>query len=311
MKKILLATTLLAGTAGYAAAEIAISGSARMGVVQMRTGVVAPVAATAGPDGILGTADDTPAVAGSPGAVNTVFSSRVRIQFDGTGTTDGGLSFGASMRADQTGGNGDNTANGDSTVFVSGAFGKVTMGDVAGGAADNLVGQISGVGFTGLGDANEIGFLAGTPTAARYDYTTGNLSVSLGTSQTTAAAGFDKNSIAVKYVAGNYNVALGYETVTGDSLVAVKAGATFGAVTLTGKYAKQNTLANAEFGVSVDYAVNPALKVTAFYTDHKNAGTTAMGLGASYDLGGGASIVGGVVDNGTDTLADAGISLTF
>ncbi len=304
MKKILLATTLLAMTAGYASAEVAISGSARMGIVQSRVGAVA---AGAGVDGILGTEDDTAAVAGS---VEARFSSRVRIQFDATGTTDGGLSFGASMRADQDGGNTDGTANGSSTVFVSGSFGKLTMGDVAGGAADELVGQISGVGYTGLGDSNEIGFLGSTATAARYDYTSGNLSVALGTSQTTAAAGADKNSIAVKYATDKYNVALGYETVTGDNQLSLKVGATFGGATVTLKGAKNNT-GKTEYGVSLDYAVNPALKVTAFYTDHKNAGTKAMGVGASYDLGGGASVVGGVVDNGTDTLADMGVTMSF
>ena len=305
MKKILLATTLLAMTAGYASAEVAISGSARMGIVQMRVGVIDP----AGPDGILGTGDD---VVGSAGSVEAVFSSRVRIQFDGTGTTDGGLSFGASMRADQDGGNTSGTANGSSTVFVSGSFGKLTMGDVAGGAGDELVGQISGVGYTGLGDSNEIGFLGSTATAARYDYTSGNLSVALGTSQTTAAAGADKNSIAVKYATDKYNVALGYETVTGNNQVSLKVGATFGSATVKLKAAK-NSIAGAktEYGVSLDYAVNPALTVTAFYTAHKTAGTNAMGLGASYNLGGGASVVGGIVDNGTDTLGDVGVTMAF
>ena len=290
MKKILLATTLLAMSAGYASADIAISGTARMGVVNDGT--------------------------------NTLFSSRVRIQFDATGTTDGGLSFGATMRADQDGGNISGTANGSSTVFVSGAFGKLTMGDVAGGAADELVGQISGVGYTGIGDTNEIGFLGSTATAARYDYTSGNLSVALGTSQTSAAAGFDKNSIAVKYATDKFNVALGYETVTGDKQMTLKAGATFGAITATAKASKKDFTLDAlgaptavagttEFGVSIDYAVNPALKVTAFYTDHKDAGTKAKGIGASYDLGGGASVIGGVVDNGTDTVYDAGVSMSF
>ena len=283
MKKILLATTLLATTAGYASAEVAISGSARMGIVQ---------------------------VANEAGGVDAVFSSRVRIVFTGTGTTDGGLSFGASMRADQNGGNTDGTANGDSTVFVSGSFGKLTMGDVAGGAGDELVGQISGVGYTGLGDTNEIGFLPSTATAVRYDYTSGNLSIALGTSQTTAAAGADKNSIAVKYATDKFNVALGYETVTGDNQMSIKAGTTFGAATVTAKAAK-NDSGKTEYGVSLDYAVNPALKVTVFYTAHKNAGTNAMGLGASYDLGGGASVVGGIVDNGTDTLADMGVTMSF
>jgi len=209
MKKILLATTLLAASAGFASADVTISGSGRMGLVQSKIA----------------------------GKVETQFSSRIRIAFNASGTTDGGLSFGASVRNDQSGVG--NTANGDSTVFISGAFGKLTFGDVAGGAADELVGQISGVGFTGLGDTNEIGFLPGTATAVRYDYTSGALSFALGASQTTAAAGADKASVAVKYDAGMYNVAVGYETVKGDHLLSAKVGATFGAATVQVKYAKE------------------------------------------------------------------------
>ncbi len=288
MKKILLATTMLAMTVGYASAEVKISGSARMGLVSDGT--------------------------------DTVFSSRVRIVFDATGTTDGGLSFGASMRADQFAGNNaglgsGGTTNGDSTVFVSGSFGKLTMGDVAGGAADELVGQVSLIGYTDLSDngtAGNINFLGGTATAVRYDYTSGNLSVALGTSQTTAPAFFDKNSVAVKYVAGAYTVAVGYETVTGDNQISAKVGATFGAATVKLKAAK-NSLAGSktEWAASLDYAVNPALTVTAFYTDHATLGTKAMGLGASYDLGGGASVVGAVMDDGTNTLADFGVKMSF
>ena len=278
MKKILLATTVLAASAGFASADVKISGSGRMGLVQS---VIA-------------------------GNIETQFSSRLRINFDASGTTDGGLSFGGSVRNDQLG-NG-NTANGDSTVFISGAFGKLTFGDVAGGAADNLVGQISGVGFTGLGDTNEIGFLAGTATAVRYDYTSGPLSVSLGASQTTAAAGADKMSAAVKYDAGMYNVAVGYETVTGDHLLSAKVGAKFGAATVQVKYAKSQ-MAKGQAGISLDYAVSPALTVTAFYTDHVSS--KAKGIGASYDLGGGAKVVVGVINNGTDTLADVGVTMSF
>ena len=138
MKKVLLATSALMLVAGAAAAEVAVSGSARMGVVYNGT--------------------------------DAEFSSRVRINFDASGETDGGLAFGASVRNDQSGVG--NTANGDSTVFVSGAFGKLTMGDV-GGAADALVGNVSGVGYTGLGDTNELGYLGTDKTAAYYEYTTG------------------------------------------------------------------------------------------------------------------------------------------
>jgi len=303
MKKILLATTVLALSAGYASAEIALSGSARMGVISFDN--------------------------------DMYFSSRVRIQFDATGTTDGGLSFGASMRADQNGGNADSNGNGvpgdnngDSTVFISGSFGKLTMGDVAGGASDNLVGQISGVGFTGLGDWNEIGFLGGSATAARYDYTTGNLSVSLGIGQPTVdddvapdPESQSAQSIAVKYATDQYNVALGYSKNEDASQIDLKAGATFGAITGTARIAMPDDGVapdeDMEWGVSLDYAVNPALKITAFYTDHTNSDTVATGLGASYDLGGGASVVGGVVnvDDGVDATEDlrfdAGVTMSF
>eukprot|EP00611_Tribonema_gayanum_P014162 TRINITY_DN25450_c0_g1_i1.p3 TRINITY_DN25450_c0_g1~~TRINITY_DN25450_c0_g1_i1.p3 ORF type:complete len:119 (-),score=13.59 TRINITY_DN25450_c0_g1_i1:4-360(-) len=113
MKLLLATTAALAMTAGMASAEISLSGSARMGII-----------------------DDF-------GDVGPVFSSRVRIVFTASGETDTGLSFGASMRADQNGGNADGTANDDSTVFISGSFGKLTMGDVDGAAAA-AVGQVDG-----------------------------------------------------------------------------------------------------------------------------------------------------------------------
>ncbi len=303
MKKILLATTVLAATAGFASADVSISGKGRMGLAQ----------------------------ANVAGKVETQFSSRIRIQFDASGTTDGGLSFGASVRNDQDGVG--NTANGNSTVFVSGAFGKLIFGDVAGGASDSLVGQISGVGFTGLGDTNEINYLKGTATAVRYDYSSGALSVALGASQTNAANGADKMSVAVKYDGGTWNVAAGYETVSQSgsgtiedpdmptSLVSIKAGMTFGAATVQVKYARDD-LKNDAVGASVDFAVSPALTLTAFVTNHtneaagtdwasKSVGHVAKGIGATYDLGGGAKVVGGVIDNGTDTLADVGMTLAF
>ncbi len=290
MKKIILATTMLAATAGFASADVSISGAGRMGLVQKNI----------------------------DGNVETQFSSRLRIKFSASGTTDGGLSFGGAVRNDQDGVG--NTANGNSTVFVSGAFGTLTFGDVNGGAGDNLVGQISGVGFTNLGDTNEIGFLPGdstSVTAVRYDYTSGPLSVSLGASQTNANDFAHKASVAVKYDGGTYNVAVGYETVTGNHLLSAKVGATFGAATVQVKYVSSAKVLGCcgqkgknQVGVSLDYAVSPSLTATAFFTDHAY-GYIAKGLGATYDLGGGAKVVGGVINNGDDTLADLGMTLAF
>jgi outer membrane protein OmpU len=62
--------------------------------------------------------------------------------------------------------------------------------------------------------------------------------------------------------------------------------------------------------LSVDYAIG-ATTVTAFYADH-GTDMTAYGRGASYDLGGGASLKGGLAKlEDTDTVADFGLSFSF
>jgi outer membrane protein OmpU len=277
MKKVLLATSILAASAGFAAAEVAVTGTARMGVFYDGT--------------------------------DAMFSSRFRVIFTASGETDGGLSFGASVRNDQLG-NG-NTANGDSTVYISGAFGKLTMGDT-GNAADALVGQVSGVGYTGLGSVNEIGWLGTTKTGALYEYSTGAFTVAVGSAQTTALAGSDSVSVAVKYATDAYSVALGYEDVTGNNQLSLLGSAGFGGATVKLKVAKRDVAVDdTATALSVDYTTGAAT-ITAFATDNFDfAGTNSFGIGAAYDLGGGAKVVGGVVDNGVDTVADLGVTMSF
>jgi outer membrane protein OmpU len=276
MKKILLATTLLAASAGFAAAEVAVSGSARMGVFS--TGV-------AGAD--------------------AQFSSRVRINFSATGETDGGLTFGASVRADQSGQGG--VANGDSTVFISGAFGKLTMGDT-GNAADALVGQVSGIGYGpgALDGAADVSFLGGnTATGVSYEYSAGAVTFALGTGQVGNATGY--MSAAVKYSTDAYSVALGYEDSSAGNVLSVLGSATFSGATVKAKVA--DAAAGTAFALSVDYTMN-GVGVTAFYADN-NAVDANYGIGASYDLGGGASVKGGVGSVGGNTAFDLGVAMSF
>ncbi|MEY4984320.1 MAG: hypothetical protein RIR62_2586 [Pseudomonadota bacterium] len=275
MKKILLATTLLAGTAGFAAAEgVSVSGSARMGVIWNET------------DG----AD---------------FSSRTRVSFSGAGETDGGLSFGFSVRADQSGQG--NTANGDSTVFISGAFGKITMGD-AGNAPDSLVGQVSGIGYGSgaLDGAADVGFLGGnTATGVSYEYSAGAVTVALGTGQ----VGSDYGSVAVKYAGDTYSVALGYEDDGAENMLSVLGSVTLGSATVKAKAANASDLDDTSYALSVDYAMGAAT-LTAFYSDD-NAEDANYGIGAAYDLGGGASLKGGVGSVAGENAADLGVTFSF
>lgn len=322
MKKVLLASTILAVSAGFAAAEVTLSGSARMGIVH---------------NGTLDAGDGA-----------TFFSSRVRIVFTASGETDGGLTFGASMRADQQGGNNndaggdkDGDSNGDSTVFLSGAFGKLTMGDVS-GAPDALVGQVSGVGYGPIDDLQEIGFLGTTKTAAYYEYSAGAFTVGLGAGQAydvdLDVDTRDEANIAVKYSAGGYSVALGYETadddadvLTADELLSLSASATFGPATVKARISDSDAESvtdgdeDTTWALSVDY-VTGALTLTAFYTDFGNTlesatflstDTQHVGIGAAYDLGGGATLAAGLVqqlnDDGVEdnTFADVGVKFSF
>jgi outer membrane protein OmpU len=86
--------------------------------------------------------------------------------------------------------------------------------------------------------------------------------------------------------------------------------ASMAGATVKVKLADRDSQPDMLYALSVDYAVAGA-NVTAFYSDQSLLGTR-YGLGASYDLGGGASVVGGVArEEGTDTVFDLGVSMSF
>jgi outer membrane protein OmpU len=321
MKKILLASTILVGFAGVASAEVALSGDARMG--------------------ILGDYGD-----------DTVFTSRARVQFTMSGESDGGLSFGASFRADNAGtgvtlqdnqgrspgDDGYNPAtaqlvadggavNGKAgSVFVSGAFGTLSMGDVD-GAAESAVGNVDGVGLTGLGDYNETTYISdfrNTP-AVLYNYSADALSFYLSAGQVSGTQ--DNYGLGVGYATDTWSVGLGYENASGDVAadhVIIGGSATFGGVTMKAIYgqASGRDADGDQWGLSATYAWD-ALSATVYYYDDSDisnpdtgdslGGTEAYGLGASYDLGGGLSVVGGYVQDQTidDSAFDLGLSMAF
>jgi len=345
MKKILLASTVLAMTASVAAAEVTVSGEARMGILN---GFVF-----------------------GPGVDETGFHQRIRVIFTMSGETDGGLAFGATIRADQAQASNDYGTAG--TVWMSGAFGKISMGDVD-GAATMAVGHVDGVGLTGLGDANENvffsnggfesngalapGLAAGTlitqDPSALYEYSAGNVSVYASVTQPTfqfAAIGNvydgDAYGLGVAYTMGDYKVSLGYERLDVQNVVnpndfmkidhlIIGGDATFGQITVKARYGKADvdyfgTPSDDKFtqgALSATYKMD-AISVTAFGSQKrlKNAATganelrtDAIGLGGAYDLGGGASVKGGVVRVGvtdgalpkvSDTAFDLGVLFTF
>jgi outer membrane protein OmpU len=278
MKNLLIASTALVMTAGVAAADVSVSGNGRMGIAYNSTDA------------------------------NTMsFTSRIRASIAMSGETDGGLSFGGSFGvhdavAAKTGQSG--------SIYISGAFGRITMGDVS-GAAESVVGDLHGVGMTGVGDFNEMSYLSNSDRPAmRYDYTSGDMTLAV--SSDNPGAGSPAYSVAVGYSTGMYAVGLGYENAGATDHVIGFGSITMSDMTFKAIYGSASG-GDTQYGVSVSGAVGD-MGVSAFYVDSTIVGGASYGLGGSYDLGGGAKLVGGVAHTDTgagQTRADFGVSFTF
>lgn len=293
MKKVLLASTALVLSAGFAAADVSVGGDGRMGVIG-------------------GGSDDTTTT--TIDETDIGFTSRIRISFSASGETDAGLSFGGSIRADNSGGGAAGTAG---SVFVEGTFGKISMGDVS-GAAEAAVGDLSGVGLTGLGDFNEFMYLSnGDRPAARWDYNSGAIGVhvSLDNPRDDDALTTDNAySIAFTYGMGDISFGLGYEHTDATDHVIAGVTAGFGDATLKVIYGDADDVDIQQYGASLDF-VSGASTFTVFHrvVDTGGIDADATGVGVAYDLGGGASLKAGVVDveGEDDARYDAGISMSF
>jgi outer membrane protein OmpU len=284
MKKVLLATTALALMAGVAHAEVAVTGDARFGFQKIEGG-------------------------------DTTLERRARIKFSGSGETSNGLTFGASFRSDQnaTDGNANNTGN----VYISGAFGTLSVGSES-SAAEYAVGDLAGVGFTGAGFGNENIFL-GTDarTAVVYTYSTDAFSarVSVGETANKAAGNTlrsDSLAMGVTYTTGALTLGLGHEKVGADKHTAVAATYVMGETTLKATYGNMDNAT--QTGVSVAHTMG-AISVAGFYRGVSASGVgndaDYYGVGAAYDLGGGAAAKVGFASNDGKNTMEAGINLSF
>lgn len=332
MKKVLFATSALVLSAGFASAEVAVSGDGRMGVIY---------------DGN-----------------DAQFSSRARVKFTLTGESDSGLSFGGAFRVDQENYSSDSlrsAARGTAgAVWVSGTYGKLSMGDVV-SASEAAIGDLPEVGYTeGAfgGDIEEISYLTADGAnldqgpSILYEYTINNISF-----YASASDGVDTNplsptldgavadedtastaySLAAKYDAGNFWASLGYAKHDDASEIVVGGEGKFNNFSIKGVFAKYDdrfsivldddgvTVLDADefkhtIGLGLSYQMD-AILVKGFYRKDKwedvatgdDTNYDSFGIGADYDLGGGAVLAGGIIDSDylADTVVDMGVKFSF
>lgn len=325
MKSILFATTALVATAGIAAADVNLTGSAEMGIM--------------GGDGI---ADQ--------------FHTDIDVTFGMTGEADNGLSFGASVDLDEeigdnnattggaeSGATRDDTAHGGATMFVAYGGAKLTMGDTDGAFDAAMNEAIIG---SSLGDNHEHGGYNGNSgldgmydgQVARFDYSfdafTGYLSAEVDDSGNNDPVW----GLGVKYsgeLAGlTLGVGLGYQTTDednpADEVWGISLDTTFAnGIVAIANYSSMNFTAPGasdmeHWGVAFGYTMN-ALTVAVNYGEFDNVagvdGDTSKGWGliANYDLGGGIEAQFGYGDSeaeigGVDFDADTyslGLAMSF
>jgi len=295
MKKVLLATSALVASAGIASADITLSGTADVGV------------------------KDT-------GATNTggYVHNEVDFNINGSVTTDGGYTFGASLDIDDDTGDSTSGLIADQETYISGAFGKITVGDVS-AAADGH--GLAEVGFDGIGVDDDLDGLRYTGAVADVVYTTtvNDMSVTLSYAAGTTAAGAASDGdfgALIGFDAGEFGVTVGYSSDSSAANGAAGSGATslgltysVGGISLAGFFADNSV--NSGSGFSASYALDAATTITAVYNSTDiTSDKSDFGIGFSTDLGGGVKLAGGIgrVDataGTSETAADLGFNIAF
>ena len=294
MKKILLATTLLAASTGFAAAEITWGGSASAGIAANGTANGGGINTAYAGDGITVLADD---------AMHSYSSVKLAVTF--SGSTDSGLTFGAtfdtSAGRSYTLGDGDAFANeggsfGMPTVFVEGTFGKLAF------SSDNMdfyddTNANADVEYTGTFGAVSVGLRADVDTnnaSAKIGYTAGAVSVNANIDT------YDLWNLDGTYTMGSLAVTGATDESQNSSL---KAAYSANGISASAKYNTNGGTVGAvgSIDVAVGYSAN-ALSLKASVDNIGEADTNGNALAddvakwtvtAGYDLGGGLSVEAG------------------
>ncbi|MGB0498261.1 MAG: porin [Rubricella sp.] len=289
MKKVLFASTALvaASLAPAAFAEISVGISAEIGLTNN--------------EGFSGEYADTP-------LVHTDFD----ITWTASGTTDNGLTFGATGDWDE--------ANEDTLpeVFISGSFGTFTAGDTdgaydramieiaGGGLADEASNENGHSGFDGNEDNDD--------QILRYD-------IALGMATLSASFENDDNSnddndyiygLGARLALGVATVGIGYQNDTDaeTEVVGISAEGTFGPVTATAAYEDSDVTGDTT-GISAVVDLG-AVSVGVQYETNDGYDDDVYGVWADAPLGGGATFTAAFGQNSDGEAAYGfGVGMSF
>ena len=301
MKNVLFATTALIATAGIAAAEVSLSGSAEMGIVGGRADITR----------LPGDNNDT--------SMADQFHTDIDVTFTLSGESDNGITFGATIDLDEEGGFAS-TNGGPEAVFISGDFGTLTMGDTDGAldkavAETDLIGDIADASttYSVKSAAFMDGLLDGQ--VARYDYSIAGFGLSL--SAETDDTGVDRTTwgFGATYSVAGYDFGAGYQGGEDAEGWMVSASTTFGAVDVVANYGEGITNVDgavdavaARYNIAMVYTMD-ALSLGANYGEVHTDGVSTdkgFGLAANYDLGGGLVLQAGFGEQTVDNFRVSG-----
>ncbi|WP_323040547.1 porin [Gemmobacter sp.] len=331
MKKFLIATTALTLSAGVAAAEVKLSGDARLGMMYNSNAAIGDANWTA-----------------TGNTSKTRLEKRVTINLDASTTADNGVTFGARIRlrseelSANAGGLGGRTIAAGARVFARAGGLTVAGGNIL-GAIESMPGVYApSVGLTGLSWGGLVTNVTGNtfnwdaysssgagPEGLEVIYTMGDFTghISYTADDLRGTIGTNKRIGAYgSYKFQGWTVALGVSDGSGTGLAADKGGDKV-VLTVGGKIGDFGV----GFGAARNYNAAGTAKVNKFalngsytfgattvsgYVANESVllglTKTSYGLGASYDLGGGASVVGGIERTTMkETRADLGVSFRF
>jgi len=276
MKKILLATTALVATTGFAAAEMTWSGSANLGVRYSDDGT-------------------------------TRAHNEIDLGMAATGETDGGIGWKVEMGLDTDQTDSTGTATGDTgSVALSGDFGTIRVGAVS--SAGTSIG-LADIGFDGIGidDVAELGRNAGGGHDVQWNYAMDDIAlmVSFDTSD-------DDMAVSAKWSSGSLAIGISQAAVSGGaSATAASIGTSVGGFAVSMMASNSSTAGSDSVGMSASMPIDGLGTVTFVTGSNDTDAKSAWGIGFSKALGGGATLKGGYgSDNGND-VADLGIGFSF